>query len=743
MLFVIVLLGTGTLHSAADTLEIEVDASKRLGPTPDILSSSLWIVKANNRYRIEKFFKENQPKEIQFTLDILLPKTQSFKDFQNRFKNEFFDPHGVPYFLVQKAREAGTYFIIGVDPFSMPSWLSARRGDHRQALTNEPWWTIEQMSPPGDLKAWAEVVSFILKFIKNDLGVKKLGFYVGHEPNWGWLGTEESLFKYYEYAARAAKKVSSDIRVGGIGPWALTAKREDCNYQNYTSVVKSLCRKEGNWSNPKGDPLIKSFIDYVVKNDVPLDFINWHSFQQNPLNFMYDGKTASEWLKKSHLDTVKLYISDWTYWAGAPYPADYIDTEESASNAITSLYYLWKGGVDWHGHDFDISVEKHEESAMNSRRQSEFIGAWPIFTRNDVIKPVYNSFKALSMVTGSEGGKAPEMLDVRFPADDNIVAVSTIKEDGVYLLLSNFVPRDKRFNYYKLNTMRQLLQKTSLSTEEKTSLKDCFEKEKGRNKKEAVLACMEGFVARITDKQKIETFSLLKEMVNCFTQGKEPSINRIQSCVRNAITNLGYPENKELGRWVSDHLRHTESIRSVSVSIKNLPFDADHRAVVYTIDKSHSNSCRFNKITEPSPTNTPCGIGGSVDQAVWKTLADAEKTAANSLHEFLLTKGYNRDQLSFLGESINDYKNELKRKDYVDRLIKKGFRLKDLEAGIKTFRDSRRRSIMDQIEKINNRQEIALEGSKRTIASESKKGTYLLNLSMDPNSVLLIVLKKG
>jgi CRISPR/Cas system-associated protein endoribonuclease Cas2 len=347
------------------------------------------------------------------------------------------------------------------------------------------------------------------------------------------------------------------------------------------------------------------------------------------------------------------------------------------------------------------------------------------------------------MVTGSKGGKAPEMLDVRFPVDDNIVAVSTIKEDGVYLLLSNFVPRDKRFNYYKLNTMRQLLQKTSLSTEEKTSLKDCFEKGKGKNKKKAVLSCMEGFMASITDKQKIETFSLLKKMVNCFTQDKDPSINRIQSCVRDTTTNLGYPENKELGRWVSDHLKHAESLRSVTVNIKNLPFDADQRAVIYTIDKSHSNSCRFNKITEPSPTNTSCGIGGSVDQAVWKTLADAEKTAANSLHEFLLTKGYNRDQLSFLGESINDYKNETKRKDCIDRLIKKGFRMKDLKAGIKTFRDARRGSIVDQIEKINNRQEIALEGSKRTIASESKKGIYSLNLSMDSNSVLLIVLKKG
>lgn len=183
LLTILIVLTVKPFYTFSETIEMKVDAAKGLGPVPDLFSSSIWIVKANNRHNIERFFKDNHPKAIQFTFDLFLPKTKSLEDYKQKFKNEFFHPSGIPYLVVQKAKEADAELIVGFDPFTIPAWLSLRQGDKRPAFTHESWWTIEQLSPPRDFKLWGEVVGFALSFLRNELGVKKLGFFVGHEPN--------------------------------------------------------------------------------------------------------------------------------------------------------------------------------------------------------------------------------------------------------------------------------------------------------------------------------------------------------------------------------------------------------------------------------------------------------------------------------------------------------------------------------------------------------------------------------
>ena len=106
LLTVLVFIVVKPAYILSEPIEINVDAAKGLGPVPDLFSSSIWIVKANNRHNIERFFKDNRPKAIQFTFDLFLPKTKSLEDYKQKFKNEFFHPSGIPYLIVQKAKEA-------------------------------------------------------------------------------------------------------------------------------------------------------------------------------------------------------------------------------------------------------------------------------------------------------------------------------------------------------------------------------------------------------------------------------------------------------------------------------------------------------------------------------------------------------------------------------------------------------------------------------------------------------------
>ncbi|GAN33059.1 MAG: hypothetical protein DYG83_03375 [Candidatus Brocadia sp. AMX2] len=736
LLTILIVLTVKPFYTFSETIEMKVDAAKGLGPVPDLFSSSIWIVKANNRHNIERFFKDNHPKAIQFTFDLFLPKTKSLEDYKQKFKNEFFHPSGIPYLVVQKAKEADAELIVGFDPFTIPAWLSLRQGDKRPAFTHESWWTIEQLSPPRDFKLWGEVVGFALSFLRNELGVKKLGFFVGHEPNWLWMGTEESLFQYYEAAARSAKNVSSEIKVGGLGPWSLTAKKEGADFEGITPAIGDLAKKEGGWKNPKGEPLLKSFIEYVAKNNVPLDFINWHSFTHNSRQLVSDGKTVSQWLKEKNLDNVRIYISDWAYWAGWPYPDDYLDTEETASEAITALFHMWEGGVDWHGHDFDIQVDAHENSRRKERRNAEFIGDWPLFTKHGIIKPVYNSFKALTMATKPDGEKIPELLRVESSADD-IIAISTMKDDGIYVLLSNFAPRQARL---RSTVTKLLLEKSGFSPEEINWLKECIQEGKKSKRKDTLLACKDQFIARVKDGQKTEVVEFLANIYSHLQ--KKPSMEGVLTYLGEVSSNAKYPQTKIIASELSDTLKRTSFNKSLKIDFANLSFSPSAQATVYTIDSNNSNACKLNKKTEPSSTDTLCGIGGMVDKAVWQANADANTYAQKNLEDFLLSKGYSTKHLEILREKIRTAKNKGNLKELFDQLTKKGFQKKDIALGFRKLKAIRQNYLREQIDKINEWKEISLEGSKETAAVNVTKDTATLNISMEPNSVRLIILGK-
>lgn len=735
---ILITVGILSLDTSVQAVEVEVKADRVLGAVPDVFSSSVWIVKANNRYQIERFLAENHPKAIQLTLDLFLPKTKSFSDYKTKLKDEYFVSSGVARLVVESAKEKGAYLIVGFDPFSMPSWLSSRQGDRRSALTHEKWWTIEQMSPTSNYKLWGETVSFLLTFLSEELGVKKLGFYVGHEPNWLWMGNEESLFKYYEAAARAAKKVSPEILVGGLGPWNLEAKKEGADFDGITQEIIELATRERDWKNPDDKPLLKSFIEYVSKFNVPLDFLNWHSFLHDSRVLVSDAKKASEWLRESHLDDVKLYISDWTYWAGWPYPDDYLDTEETAAQAIQALFHMWKGGVWGHGHDFDIQVDVHEVRRRSERNNAEFVGDWPLFTKHGIIKPIYNAFKALSLVTKPLGdSSSPTLLETNSSSDD-LISIASMRNDGVYLLLSNHSPLQAR--------LRGLLKKiivteSNFSKEELAWLKNCLKENKLSKKEHPLLSCKEQFLARTTEPQKIELVEFLAKVYPLVKTS--PNLKNLISHIREAANNLKHDKNKKIASLVSNTLKENFELKSVNINFTNLPFSPSSEAQVFSIDRRHSNACKLNKDSESAPSQALCGIDGRVDRAVWQAKADANEHAKEKLKGFLAKKGYSEEKIH---NALRQVELALKKGEatkVIEALSKRGFRKKDITSGIEKLKAIRQERLAEEIDAINSWQEISLEGSKALVPLGTAKTGTAINVAMEPNSVKLIVIKKN
>lgn len=92
-------------------------------------------------------------------------------------------------------------------------------------------------------------------------------------------------------------------------------------------------------------------------------------------------------------------------------------------------------------------------------------------------------------------------------------------------------------------------------------------------------------------------------------------------------SNAKYPQTKIIASELSDTLKRTSSNKSLKIDFANLSFSPSAQATVYTIDSNNSNACKLNKKTEPSSTDTLCGIGGMVDKAVWQANADANTYA--------------------------------------------------------------------------------------------------------------------
>lgn len=676
---------------SAQSASVAVNAGAPLGTPPELLGGNVWIVAKNdlrNRYYVERFFADHHVNVIQYTLsfDLFLQGTQSLDDYLTRLDRLLLREDTVPRLLMAKVRDADARLVIGFEPYAMPAWLSSRRGDDRRAFVNEEWWTIERVSPPRDYALAGRLAGETLRFLRDRVGIRKLGLYVGHEPETQWLGDESTLFRYYESMARAAKQLDADIKVGGLGSFnAIQGAKAGCDDKHFTPATQTLCRSEGGWENKTGEPVTHSFMRFVAQRNVPLDFINWHAFGVLPPDkHLADAKVLQQWLRDAQLRNVALYPSDWTYWAG-PYPADYLDTQEAAAYVISSLSFMWKGGVAWHGHDLNIEVSGFEAARAKERGNTEFLGDWPLMTRRGVVKPVYNALRAVGMLTAGDG--QPRMLDTSVNGAPDLGALATRRSDGVYVLLSNYVPSKQRAPIYALN---RFLTRLGFSADEISMLMKCGRK--ARTSPKLAEQCRQFRDQRMATENQRDGAAFIASARECVSESEG---NRAEAlaCLREKAQATGNPDIKRIAEETLRPLAQPPRPLSVAVDIDGLPFDPGTGARGYWIDGRNANSCAANKATERRATGLPCGSGGAIDQAVAPLLASAKQASRT--------------------------------KDPAQRGA--------TSPSYETLRDG--------IDKINARPEVGLTAAATPVPVSREGGKAKLQLTLEPNSAVLVVLQ--
>jgi len=676
-LLIIILFFSSVISHAA---EIYIDCSK-MKPFPELFTASIWldgnqlVKNLTDFYMLKKFLKENNPAVIQWSLPIwLLPQSKSFNDFKTRFK-KYIQEKPVQ-FLIKTEKREGFWLIVGFQE-SMPTWLSSRPNWNQPALEgSESWTTIQMLSPPRDYNLWAALVEYVLKSLK-DLGVKRLGFFVGHEPNWLWLGNEESFFKLYAYAARAAKKVDKNIKVGGIGPWCIHAPKEkyDSKVVAYSKFAREILRRED--PGPYNEPMLKNFIKYVSKNNVPLDFINWHAFYIYPPQFIKIAKDIRNWIREAGLDEkyIELYPADWTYWSmpSMKYPADILDTNEMAAYIPTALYYMHKAGINWHGHDFNIRDWGYEKKVILNRK-STFIGDWPIFTRDGVIKPSYNAFKMISMLTG--GDKEKTLILATNTSDPQITAIATLnlEKKQVAVLLTNFCPSGKMKYLGLLNLIKSDKHYPQVAKE----VEVIKSKLKGKRiTKKSIILLWNKLIKNTKNAEKKQVFLYFKDLIQTYLNKRKLS-------------------------------------QKVNIFFKNFPFFYKAVMTTYTIDQNQANACYLNKSTEHQQTETICGVGGIID----KEIRHGKQTIRAMIEQYLKSLGYTKEEMK------NIFKQGL-------------IKVKDILSKEKV--DQIRQMYWKYLDAINNKQGVSLESTKQVKTVNITDRDFSLEIEMPPNSLKLII----
>jgi len=723
-----------------DLVSIIIDTSNTK-PMSSLFKANIWICTAwleinrlTDWYMIKKFFKENQVKRIQTGTEQVIVRSKNFEDFKKRFRKKVLNS---PFwqFIKNYANSHDTEITFVFYQYLMPKWLSSHAG-FSLPLSKTFWATVEFCSPPicydykcGNIHGWASIVREIVKILKEELGIKKLSICLGHEPNRDWAGKEESFYKLYMYTAKAVKEYDPTIKVGGIGSWCWNCPKVSCDWYDKVEKrpqIRVLCKKEG-WDDQNNKPMIKNFIQYVANYKLPLDFINYHVFGEYPMNFIKQAKTIRKWLRENGFhENVEIYPADWTIWGG-PYPADYIDTEKNAAYVIYSLYYMDKAGIQIHGHDFNVRGGPLDLQVIKERNNAEFVGDWAIFTRNGVIKPVYNAFKALSNLYG-------QRIKVSSTNEDYIIGIGTRNKDKISVIIANYIP-------IKFNRYFQLWKSYMLV--------------KGYSEYE----------------QKI-IFSYLKKYVKSkkYTKKylKEKNIKNLMRHIYKLIDQIHFPlsfDNKKVKKDLKKCFQmvklkfkkdffYIHNSRKIKVTFKNIKA-GKYVLKIYTIDRDHSNSCRFNKKTEKQLSQVPCGINGYIDQMIAKAKEEAKRVAQKKVYSFLVKFNYSQKDIHLLNkifEKILQKEISLS-KLFIQKNIIKLNKCKNLQCDLKNIKQELKKAykiyesaysikFFTFIDQINNLKEISLEGSlktKKIIVDNTC--TYTEIFTMQPFSVKLIILE--
>ncbi|WP_321817408.1 MULTISPECIES: GH39 family glycosyl hydrolase [unclassified Paraburkholderia] len=175
--------------------------------------------------------------------------------------------------------------------------------------------------PPADFDKFATIAQHIVMHYNHgwangfSYGIRY--WEIWNEPDFTpfWTGTAAQYYSLYQKVSAAIKSVDSTLKVGG----PVTATHND--YRG----------------------MLKSFLNDVQANSLPLDFFSFHWYPQyvDPLDFYKLGVEYRALLNSYGMTSTELHLNEWNYSLFAT-PAE----EAHAAFVATALVYMQEAPID-------------------------------------------------------------------------------------------------------------------------------------------------------------------------------------------------------------------------------------------------------------------------------------------------------------------------------------------------------------------------------------------------------------
>ena len=297
----------------------------------------------------------------------------------------------------------------GVRPFVELSFMPKKLAADPKNIFG--FWYQPYISPPKDYARWDAMLDALAHHLIDRYGIDEVAqwyFEVWNEPNIGFWGGEPykpTYYELYEHSARALKRVSERLRVGG------------------PSTAQAA------WS---GD-----FIEYTHKNGIPVDFVSSHVYANDSSENVFQNsipipreqmvcrsvrKVADE-IRHSSMPQLPLIFSEYNAsYANEPNITDTVYMGPWLAGTVSQCDGLLESLSYWTFSDV------FEEGGIV---KSPFYGGFGLIAANGIAKPSFNAFALLHRL-------GEQRLAV---ASDSVLA--TKRADGTLVVaLWNYAPPD-------------------------------------------------------------------------------------------------------------------------------------------------------------------------------------------------------------------------------------------------------------------------------------------------------------
>lgn len=297
----------------------------------------------------------------------------------------------------------------GVRPFVELSFMPKKLAS---AEILHPFWYKQNTSPPKNWDRWAEFIYQFTKHLVERYGVEEVAqwyFEVWNEPNidfWSGEPKEATYYKLYDVTARAIKRVSPRLRVGGPSTAQAT------------------------W--------VDRFIKHCIETDTPIDFISTHVYANDSSKDVFGtnetiprSEMVCRAVRKVH-DQVKASAKPNLPIHWSEYNASYMN-EVNVTDApfmgpwLANTIRQCDGLVD--SLSYWTFSDVFEEQGVVKR---PFYGGFGLIAAGEIPKASYNAFKLLH-----------QLGNTRLPINSDSALVTRRGDGSLAIAVWNYAPQDQ------------------------------------------------------------------------------------------------------------------------------------------------------------------------------------------------------------------------------------------------------------------------------------------------------------